>query len=115
MSPRIQRAAAWVIALLVAGALLGYVRHEGQVREDQFCDLIVDRHVGEHKRIAQTEEFLASPDRNRPELKGLADYIEAIALPRDIKEFAAERRRIPPVCHDEVQDAIDSGKLERLR
>lgn len=111
--PRIQRTIAWVAAVCAAGALLGVVRHEGQVRERQFCQLVIDRHVDSHKRIQDQAAFLDSPAGAAPENRGLATYVREISLPQLRQDLRIERKRLPPVCDPELHAAIAAGKLRR--
>lgn len=99
IKPHHLRAAVWVIAIMFFCGLVAYVRHEGQVREDQFCELTLHGHSEKVKRIEGTVEFLETPNSDLPQsLIDLKSYIRNISLPQSKKEVFQEQKDIPEVC-----------------
>ena len=84
--------------MLVVGGLLGLAQHEAEVREDQFCDLIVKVHEDRQARLTNTTTYLDSPTGRAS--TGLNDYIREISLPQLRDEVRRERALLPPVCFD---------------
>lgn len=99
LKPRHLRAAAWIIAILVGGFIIQQVRHEGTVREDQFCDLFLSAHNDKVLRLKNTEDFLNTAAGKEP--TALNKYIRKVSLPQTRIEVAKEKANLPETCLDE--------------
>jgi hypothetical protein len=79
------------------------VGREGQVREEQFCQLVLSGYEDRVHRVNTTEEFLASPAGEEQTV--FNEYIREVSLPQTIVEVNKEREGIPDLCwqYKEVQ------------
>lgn len=85
-----------VVTAHVAKVTAKRVRHEGKVRERQFCKLVLDGLHERRKRLLNTEEFLETPAGKEP--TALNIYIREISLPQTQVEVAKEQEGIPSIC-----------------
>jgi hypothetical protein len=59
MSLTTKRALLWVVALLVIGAVVGYVKWEADTRADQNCHIWETIHARDVVQLADTYQYLA--------------------------------------------------------
>lgn len=84
---------------VTAGKLADVVRRlddESKVREEQFCQLVLNTFEDRVTRLRNTEEFLRTPAGQ--EGTALNIYIREISLPQTIIEVEKEREGIPDIC-----------------
>lgn len=91
------------LAMLLASAsffasvvLIVQIRHEGGLRQAQFCQLIVKQHQDRVTRLNSTLKYLQT-DVGR-QRTGLNEYIRRISLPQTRAEVKREAALLPPVC-----------------
>lgn len=72
------------------------IDRESEIRERQFCGLVLGVHRDRVKRLRNTRAFFrTAAGRERTSLNG---YIKAISLPQLEREVVKERARLPDVC-----------------
>lgn len=69
---------------------------EGQVREEQFCQLVLSGYEDRLHRIETTEQFLNEPAGEEPTV--FNEYIREISLPQTVIEVNKEREGLPDIC-----------------
>lgn len=82
-------------AALVAAHTAKSAKREGEIREEQFCGLILSGFAEKQKQLRETKIFLAGPAGQ--EETALIVFIRA-NLPKTIHEVARLRKNIPDVC-----------------
>lgn len=89
-----------LVAVVIVG-VAGFIKveAEGNLREKQFCGLVVNGFEEKQNRIAATKKFLSTPDDELPgSLVDLKSYIRNVSLPQTVKELDSEEETLPGVC-----------------
>lgn len=98
----------WVVLASMFGVGLQAIRHEGAVREQQLCGVVINVHHNaqfrartEHQNLQSTLDYLADPDskHDAPALYRRVKANLSVVQARDTEARAAVRAtEIPPVC-----------------
>lgn len=77
-------------------AALNQIASEAQLREQQFCQVLLGGHSDKVERLRHTVSFLSSPAGHQP--TALNIYIRRISLPQTRAEVSKEQLSIPDTC-----------------
>lgn len=102
----------WVVLALTAGVTLGSIHHEGQVREEQLCGVVINVHHNaefrlstEKQNLSGTLDYLHDPDskKDSPSLYKRVQENLPVARLRVIEAQAGvTATKVPPVCEKYV-------------
>lgn len=86
------------LGLLIAITAGGWLKleREGDIREEQFCSLVLSSHNDRVTRLEITKDFLETPAGEEP--TALNIYIKKVSVPQTEEEITKEARKIPGVC-----------------
>jgi hypothetical protein len=106
----ISRALLWVALVATVGFSVGGVRHEGHVREQQLCGVVVNVHRAaqfraqtEHENLKTTLKYLRDPESktDSPALYRRVQENLPIVKNREREANASVvATRLPPVCRE---------------
>lgn len=98
----------WLVVVLTAGSLFGSIEHEGHVREQQLCGVVINVHNNakfraqtEHEQLDSTRSYLADPESQREShalYKRVRDNLPVIEARVLAANANVKATAVPPVC-----------------
>lgn len=108
LSTRCARTAVWLLFVLTTAGLFGSIQHEGNVREEQLCGVVIHVHhnnvvaaANERSSLEGTREYLADPESKADSPALYARVKKNLPLVEARVKSADEdvkATRVPPVC-----------------